>query len=76
MCSIYMNWLWVEAEHIYVRTCRDSKFTQFYKRIARRKGNKVALVAGARKLHTIIYWMLINLERYHIQMYHLGRISA
>jgi transposase len=44
--------------------CRDSKFRAFYLRVRARHGAKVAVVALARKMLTIIHHLLVNGERY------------
>jgi len=41
---------------------RGVKLTDFYWRLARRKGKKRAIVAMARKLLVAVYWMLVRGE--------------
>jgi hypothetical protein len=40
----------------------NSRLTDFFWRLARRKGKKRAIVAMARKLLVAIYWMLVRNE--------------
>ncbi len=53
-----LRWILVECANIAIM--HDSMFALFYHRIKKRKNHKVAIVATARKLLTIIYAMLKN----------------
>ena len=56
--------------------CKNSVLTKFYERIARKKGKKKAIVATARKMTRVIYWMLKNKEPFHIEGYKPRQIHA
>ncbi|MBI2558627.1 IS110 family transposase [Candidatus Woesearchaeota archaeon] len=57
-----LRWILVECANIAVM--HDSRLALFYHRIKKRKNHKVAVVATARKLLTIIYAMLKNNRNY------------
>jgi transposase len=65
--SKYLRWILTESAHVHVWSCPDSRLSHFHARVARRRGNQKAAVATARKLLHIIYWMLMNDEKYHSQ---------
>jgi len=44
---------------------KDTPLSDFFRRIAFRKGRKCAITATARKLAVIVYKMLVNNEAYH-----------
>jgi len=48
----------------YAVKARDSRLRRFYLRVKAGKGNKVAIVALARKMLTIIHHRLFNVEKY------------
>ena len=52
-----LSWIMVQCTRIHVRRC-DSTITKFYKQVSRRRGEKVAIVAAARKLMRAMYIML------------------
>jgi transposase len=54
--SRWLRWILVQAAHTTVRT--PNVIQRFYRKLARQKGSKVAIVAAARKLLTYIYQML------------------
>ncbi len=60
--SRYLRWILVQVAHVAVR--REGRLRDFYLRLARRKGKKVAIVACARKLLVWIYHMLVRAEPY------------
>lgn len=62
--SKYLRWVLVEAIRVHLRHNPESKLTQYYKRLRRKKPDNVAVVATARKLLQIIYHMLKNNEDY------------
>jgi len=65
--SKYLRWILTESAHIHVWTAPNSRLSRFHARVARRRGKQKAAVATARKLLHIIYWMLMNKEKYHSQ---------
>ena len=58
-----MRWALTQAVHTHLR--HETNLTRFYRRLARRKPKQVALMATARKMLKVIYWMLRNEEPYH-----------
>jgi transposase len=54
--SRWLRWALVEAVHTHLRY--DSPVTQFYHRVAERRGRSTAKVAAARKLLTVCYSVL------------------
>ena len=52
-----MNWIMIQCTRIHVRRY-DSAITRFYQQVSKRRGEKVAIVAAARKLMRAIYIML------------------
>ncbi|KON29848.1 hypothetical protein AC480_02425 [miscellaneous Crenarchaeota group archaeon SMTZ1-55] len=60
--SKWVRWALTQAVHAHVRY--DTRLTRFYRRLAKAKGTQVATVATARKMLTVIYWMLKNQEPY------------
>jgi len=55
--SAMLNWIMVQCTRVHVRSC-DSSITRFYTELAMRRGEKVAIVAAARKLMRAMYIML------------------
>jgi len=64
--SRHLRWILTEAVLIHVSNEPDSKLSDFFRRVARKKGKQVATVATARKMLTAIYWMLIKKEKFKI----------
>ena len=58
-----MRWALVQAVHIHIRC--ETNLTQFYRRLAETKPGQVAVMATARKMLKVVYWMLRNDEPYH-----------
>lgn len=54
--SRWLRWIMVQAVHKTVQT--ENPIHRFYKKLARKKGGKVAIVAAARKLLTYVYQIL------------------
>ena len=52
-----LNWIMIQCTRVHVRRC-DSAITRFYQQVSRRRGEKVAIVAAARKLMKAMYVML------------------
>ena len=55
--SALLNWIMIQCTRVHVRWC-DSAITRFYKDLAKRRGENVAIVAAARKLMRAMYIML------------------
>ena len=55
--SVMLNWIMIQCTRVHVRWC-DSSITKFYVELAKRRGEKVAIVAAARKLMRAMYIML------------------
>ena len=56
--SKMLNWIMVQCTHTHVRYCQSS-ITMHYNKIKnRRRNNKIAIIAAARKLMRVIYVML------------------
>jgi transposase len=64
--SKYLRWILVEAARIHVQWCPESKITKHYEKIKRKRGDKIAIIAAARKLLQAIYYMLKNKESFRI----------
>jgi transposase len=60
-----LNWIMIQCTRIHVRRC-DSTITRFYKQVAARRGEKVAIVAAARKLMRTMYIMLKEDETFRL----------
>lgn len=52
-----LSWIMIQCTRVHVRKY-DSAITRFYQQVSRRRGEKVAIVAAARKLMRAIYIML------------------
>jgi transposase len=52
-----LSWIIVQCTRVHVRRC-DSAITRFYEQVGRRRGEKIAIVAAARKLMRAMYVML------------------
>jgi transposase len=61
--SRYLRWGLTQAVHAHVR--HETRLTRFYRRLAQKKGTQVAVIATARKLLKVVYWMLREQETYH-----------
>ena len=66
--SKWLRHVMVEVAHCAVRV-RDSRLRAFYLRLRARKGEKVAVVAVARKMLTIIWHLLMTGEKYVEDMF-------
>jgi len=60
-----LRYLLIEAAYSHVRCAKDSKLTRFFERKSQAKGRKKAIVATARKMLEVIYYMLKRGEAYH-----------
>ena len=65
--SKYLRWILVEAARIHVQWCPESRITKHYEKIKRKRGDKVVIVAAARKLLQAIYYMLKHKEPFRIE---------
>ena len=61
--SRWMRWALIQAVHVHVRY--DTDLSRFYRRLTRRKTRQEAVVATARKMLKVVYWMLRSGEPYH-----------
>lgn len=61
--SKWIRWALTQAVHVHIRY--ESNLTRFYRRLARKKPSQVAVMATARKMLKVIYWMLRNNESFH-----------
>lgn len=53
-----------ECVYVHIRTAKDSNITQFYDRLAKKKGKSKAAVAAASKLLKIVYWVMKEKREY------------
>lgn len=58
MRNANLSWIMIQCIHVHVRRCKDSSITRFYTELAKRRGEKIAIVAAARKLMRAMYVML------------------
>ena len=56
---------WVLQECMWTHLRYDTHISRFFYRLARRRGKQKASVAAARKLLSMIYWMLVRKEGFH-----------
>ena len=61
--SRWLRWALTQAAHTHIR--HETNLTRFYRRLAGKKPDQVALMATARKMLKVVYWMLRNDEPYH-----------
>jgi transposase len=62
--SKWVRWALTKTIHAHVRY--DTRLTRSYHRLAQKKGTQVAVIATARKLLTVVYWMLREQEPYRL----------
>jgi len=60
-----LRYLLIEAAYSHVNCSKESKLTQFFERKSQAKGSKKAIVATARKMLEVIFYMLKREEVYH-----------
>ncbi|MFW5904216.1 MAG: IS110 family transposase [Candidatus Saliniplasma sp.] len=65
--STYLKWIMIQAVQSHKRFCPESKISQFYSRMKRKKQKNVAKIAAARKLLQAIYWMLKNDDEFRVR---------
>ncbi|KXB01687.1 hypothetical protein AKJ41_00585 [candidate division MSBL1 archaeon SCGC-AAA259O05] len=63
----YLRWAMVECSWSHLQHGEDTHLIRFFKRLARKKPDQVAIVAMARKMLTVIYWMLKRGEEFRPQ---------
>ena len=61
--SKWIRWALTQAVHAHLRF--DTQLTRFHNRLAEKKPKPVAITATARKLLTVVYWMLKRREPFH-----------
>jgi len=61
--SRWLRWGLSQAVHVHLRS--ETDLTRFYRRLAGKKPKQVAVMATARKMLKVVYWMLRNNEPYH-----------
>ena len=61
--SKWLRWALTQAVHVHIRC--ETNLTRFYRRLAETKPGQVAVMATARKMLKVIYWMLRNNEPFH-----------
>jgi len=61
--SKWLRWGLTQAVHTHIRS--ETNLTRFYRRLVKTKPNQVAVMATARKMLKVIYWMLRNNEPFH-----------
>jgi transposase len=62
--SKYLRWIMLECVHTHIRNDKDSNITQFYERLAKKKGSPKASVAAASKLLKVVYWIMKDKRGY------------
>jgi len=53
-----LNWIMVQCTHTHVRYCQPSITVHYNKIKNRKRNNKIAIIAAARKLMRVIYVIL------------------
>jgi transposase len=66
--SKWMRWALTQAVHVHIRY--DTNLTRFYHRLAERKTGQEAVMAAARKMLKVVYWMLRDMKPY--DPWHIG----
>jgi transposase len=61
--SGWLRWALTQAVHSHLS--HETNLTRFHRRLARKKPSQVAVMATARKMLKVVYWMLRNNEAYH-----------
>ena len=65
--SKYLRWILVEVARVHVQWCPESRITKHYEKLKRKRGEKIAITAAARKLLQVSYHMLKNKEAFRIE---------
>ncbi len=63
----YLRWAMVESAWSHLQHGEDSHLIRFFERLVKKKPDQVAIVAIARKMPTVIYWMLKRKEEFRPQ---------
>jgi transposase len=63
---LHLRWVMIECVHAHMRINKNSNITQFYTRLAKRKGNSKAVVAAASKLLKVVYWVIKEKRKYQV----------
>jgi transposase len=63
--SRWLRWALTQAVLVHVRWDEDSELSRFYRRLAARKTKQEAVIATARKMLKVVFWMLRDGEPYH-----------
>ena len=71
-----IRFLLIQCTWVHVTRCEHSFLTAFYHRIAKKKGKSKAIVATARKMTRVIFWMLKNKESFHSGGYEVRGVHA
>ncbi len=71
-----LRWALVEAARNHVTHCPESALSRRHKRLAKRRGNKKAVVATARVMATIMYTMVMRQEEFRLDPPKPGYNSA
>jgi transposase len=61
--SKWVRWALTQAVHVHLRF--DTRLTRFYRRLVKKKAKQVAVIATARKMLKVVYWMLKAKEEFH-----------
>jgi len=61
--SEWLRWALIQAVHSHIS--HETNITRFYRKLWRMKPGQVSVMATARKMLKVIYWMLRNEEPYH-----------
>lgn len=61
--STWIRWVLIQATHIAVR--QNNFLQKFYRRIAKRKGQKIAIIATSRKMLEVVYHILKDNQPFH-----------
>ena len=61
--SKWLRWALTQAVHTHIHS--ETNLTRFYRRLAETKPGQVAVMATARKMLKVVYWMLRNDEPFH-----------
>lgn len=63
--SRLLRWVLQECVWMHLHHAENTRLTRFFRKLARRKGRKIAAVATARKLLRVIHAMLVTREEFH-----------
>ena len=63
--SRWLRWALTPAVLVHVRWAEESELSGFYRRLAARKTKQEAVIATARKMLKVVFWMLRGGEPYH-----------